>query len=81
MRWFKATRCSGDKNQPGEFVVEDYDGTEWQVQVTEGRMRSEKLTCAKPVCMNRGYECGFDLEWDITESVRKVLTEESAEAK
>lgn len=35
MRWFKATRCTGEKGGIGEFNVEDSQGVEWAVQIIE----------------------------------------------
>mgnify|MGYP000138510539 CR=1 FL=1 len=80
MEWFKATRASGDKNGPGEFTVEDSEGVEWQVPVIPSKVRPGMLSCARPVvCLNRGYECGDELEYDVFEAVREVLETESTE--
>jgi len=78
MRWFKAMRSTGEKNQPGEFTVEDSDGVEWQVTAIDSKKKPGTLTLLNEVvCMNRGYECGSEMRADIHQAVRDLIDSES----
>jgi hypothetical protein len=78
--WFKATRTSGDKNKPGEFVVEDSEGAEWQVTAIDSKKKPGTLTLLNEVvCMNKRYECDWVLRGDIQEAVCELLKDEAAE--
>jgi len=80
MDWFKATRASGEKNKPGEFVVEDSAGVEWQVTAIDSKKKPGTLTLLNEVvCMNRGYECGWEMRGDIHQAVKELLDAEAAE--
>ena len=80
MDWFKALRSSGEKNQPGEFTVEDSDGVEWQVTAIDSKKKPGTLTLLNEVvCMNKGYECGWELRGDIHQAVKELLDAEAAE--
>ena len=80
MDWFKATRSSGEKNQPGEFTVEDSDGAEWQVTAIESKKKPGTLTLLNEVvCMNKGYECGLEMRGDIQQAVKDLLDVEASE--
>ena len=80
MEWFKATRATGEKNQPGEFTVEDSDGDEWQVTAIESKKKPGTLTLLNEVvCMNKGYECGWEMRGDIHQAVKDLLEAEAAE--
>ena len=80
MDWFKALRSSGEKNQPGEFTVEDSDGAEWQVTAVESKKKPGTLILLNEVvCMNKGYECGWEMRGDIHQAVKDLLEVEAAE--
>lgn len=80
MEWFKATRATGDKNQPGEFTVEDSDGAEWQVTAIDSKKKPGTLTLLNEVvCGNKGYECGWEMRGDIHQAVKELLDAEAAE--
>ena len=80
MEWFKATRSTGEKNQPGEFTVEDLDGAEWQVAAIDSKKKPGTLTLLNEVvCMNKGYECGWEMRGDIHQAVKELLEAEAAE--
>jgi hypothetical protein len=54
MQWFNVVRSSGDIGGPGEFVVEDSEGVEWQVTAVMSTKVPGKVTCLNEVvCMNR----------------------------
>lgn len=79
MEWFKATRSTGEKNQPGEFTVEDSDGAEWQVTAIDSKTKPGTLTLLNEVvCMNKGYECGWEMRGDIHQAVKELLDAEAA---
>ena len=79
MEWFKATRSTGEKNQPGEFTVEDSDGAEWQVTAIDSKKKPGTLTLLNEVvCMNKGYECGWEMRGDIHQAVKELLDVEAA---
>ena len=79
MEWFKATRSTGEKNQPGEFTVEDSDGAEWQVTAIDSKNKPGTLTLLNEVvCMNKGYECGWEMRGDIHQAVKELLDVEAA---
>jgi hypothetical protein len=79
VEWFKATRATGDKNQPGEFTVEDSDGAEWQVTAIESKKKPGTLTLLNEVvCMNKGYECGWEMRGDIHQAVKDLLDVEAS---
>ena len=78
MDWFKALRSSGEKNKPGEFTVEDSEGVEWQVTAIDSKTKPGTLTLLNEVvCMNRGYECSWELRADIQQAVRDLIEIES----
>lgn len=80
MNWFKATRCTGDNGGIGEFHVEDSQGVEWLVRMIESKKNPGKLVYEKPiVCLNHNYNCGYELEGDLYDSVKALLTEESGQ--
>jgi len=77
MKWFTATRSTGDVNEPGEFAVEDAEGLTWQVTVIGSKVTPGKLACARPVvCMTRDLKPGHELQGDIIDAVEEVLEEE-----
>lgn len=78
MDWSVVTRSSGEKCGPGEFVVEDSDGVEWQVTAIESKKVPGTVTCLNEVvCMNRGYECGWELRGDLQQAVKDFIAGES----
>ena len=80
MEWFKAKRSTGERNQPGEFIVEDSDGAEWQVTAIDSKKKPGTLTLLNEVvCMNKGYECGWEMRGDIHQAVKELLDVEAAE--
>ena len=71
-------RGSGEKCGPGEFTVEDSDGVEWQVTAIESKKTPGAVTCLNEVvCMNRGYECGWELRGDLQQAVKDFIAGES----
>ena len=73
-RNFTITRGTGEKGGPGEFTVEDEDGVEWQVTVIESKQRPGSLTCLNEVvCLNRGYECGWELKGDLQDAAKRFI--------
>ena len=78
MQWFSVTRSSGEKTGPGEFVVEDEDGVEWQVTVIESKKVPGTLSYLNEVvCMNRRYECGWELRGDLQDAVEDFIKKEA----
>ena len=77
MQWFSVTRSSGEKAGPGEFVVEDEDGVEWQVTAIESKKVPGTVTCLNEVvCMNRRYECDWELRGDLQDAVKEFVKKE-----
>lgn len=78
MQWFSVTRSSGEKAGPGEFVVEDEDGVEWQVTAIESKKVLGTVTCLNEVvCMNRRYECDWELRGDLQDAVKEFIKKEA----
>lgn len=77
MMFFNVTRSSGEKAGPGEFVVEDEDGVEWQVTVIPSKKNPGELTCLNEIaCMNRRYDCGWELRLDLQDAVKSFIAGE-----
>lgn len=77
MNWYNVTRSSGEKAGPGEFVVEDEDGVEWQVTVIESKKVPGTLSYLNEVvCMNRRYECDWGLRGDLQDAVETFIAGE-----
>lgn len=77
MQWFSVTRSSGEKTGPGEFVVEDEDGVEWQVTAIESKKVPGTVTCLNEIaCMNRRYECDWELRGDLQDAVKEFIKKE-----
>jgi len=82
MSWFKATRASGEKCGPGEFCVEDSDGVEWQVTAVESKKPFQTIAMSNQVvCLNKNYECNWELRGDLHQSVRELIAEEERAKK
>lgn len=76
---FTVTRTTGEKRGPGEFVVEDSDGIEWQVTAVESEKTPGRMTCLNEVvCMNRGYEATWELRGDLQDAVKRFIDDEVA---
>lgn len=80
MQWFSVTRSSGEKTGPGEFVVEDEDGVEWQVTVIYSKKVLGELTYLNEIaCMNRRYECDWELRGDLHDAVKEFIKKEAGD--
>lgn len=79
LHWFNITRSSGEKAGPGEFVVEDSDGVEWQVTAVMSMRVPGTVTCLNEiVCMNRRYECDWELRGDLQDAVKELIEAEGS---
>jgi len=77
MQSFTITRVSGEKCGPGEFHVEDSDGVEWQATAIPSKKYPGKLVCLNEViCMNRNYECNWELRGDIQDRTIEFIEAE-----
>jgi hypothetical protein len=72
--WFTVTRSSGEKGGIGEFVVEDAEGVEWQVTAVNSTKKEGAITFLNEVvCMNRMYDCSWELRYDLHDAVRNFI--------
>jgi len=76
MKWFTATRSTGDVNEPGEFSVDDEHGDTWQVRVVPSKIGIGIVPSRPVVCMTRDIKPGMELQGDICDAVTKVLESE-----
>lgn len=80
-----AMRCTGEAvpgcDGAGEFVVEDADFVQWQVEVVWVKEK-QKLACSNwVVCISQDYEAGTLLRGYLHTAVEQVLEQEAANAE
>lgn len=79
MQWFNITRSSGEKAGPGEFVVEDSEGVEWQVTAVMSTVVPGKVVCLNEIpCLNRMYLCNWELQYDLQDAVKELIEAEGS---
>ena len=73
-KYLSLSRLTGPSGGPGSFVLEDYNGTEWELTAIQSKKDPTKVAMLNQInCMNAGYEPSWELRGDMQDAVEDFI--------
>ena len=72
--YYSLDRIDGEPGGPGTFVLQDHNGTEWELTATQSKKDPTEVSMLNQInCMNAGYEPSWELRGDMQDAVKDFI--------
>ncbi len=73
-KYLSLSRLTGPSGGPGTFVLEDYDGTEWELTAVESKKAPTKVDMLSQIdCLNADYVPSWELRRYMQDAVKGFI--------